>query len=274
MPSLEDNKARWGTTFDWKAQGDEWSHAWGGTDRLWHATIWPRIGAFLPAETILEIAPGHGRISGYLLGACRRLVLVDLVESCIEQCRTRFAASEHVEYHVNDGQSLDMLGDGEVDLCVSWDSLVHAERRVMASYLRALARVLRPGGVAFLHHSNLRALRHPITGRLTQTKTHWRAKSVSAEIVRKDAEIAGLHCLVQERVPWGGDAFIDCLSLLRRPEAGDAVPTPIVVDSRIYNVQVQRAREMAELYKTSPKAPPMAEQSDRGGVISGRWGDL
>ena len=131
MADTESNLEIWNESWDWSGRGDEWSDWWGGTPALWFGALLPRIHAFLPAETILEIGPGYGRWSQYLKGLCRRLVLVDLAERCIEHCRGRFADASNIEYHVNDGRSLAMVEDGSVDLAFSFDSLVHAEADVL-----------------------------------------------------------------------------------------------------------------------------------------------
>ena len=55
----------------------------------------------------------------------------------------------------------------------------------MSSYLRELARVLVPGGVAFLHHSNLGAFLDPKTGKPAVSAEHWRGRTVTAEGVRR-----------------------------------------------------------------------------------------
>lgn len=274
MPSIEDNRARWGGESQWREGGDQWSGAWGGSSRMWHATIWPRIGSFLPAGTILEIAPGHGRVSRYLIDECERLILVDLLDECIEACRSRFAGRDSVEYHVNDGQSLSMVADASVDLCVSWDSLVHVEQPQVASYLAELGRVLRPGGVAFLHHSNVAAHIDATTGDPTIRNSVWRATSVSAAGVRRDAALAGLHCLVQEKVCWAMRHFNDCFSLLRRPVDGEAPARPIIVDSRAFRVQVRHARELGGLYSLDPSPPSLKDVREEDGAMYGFWGRL
>jgi ubiquinone/menaquinone biosynthesis C-methylase UbiE len=144
-----------GQTWSWSQEGDEWSAPWGGTAALWWGSLFPRVRPFLPTETILEIAPGHGRITQFLKDYCHRLVLVDLAEGCIEACRRRFSACSHIEYHVNDGYSLDAVADRSVDFVFSFDSLVHAEADVIRAYVLELARKLKPDSVGFLHHSNL-----------------------------------------------------------------------------------------------------------------------
>ena len=85
MPTIEDNLQTWGHDFDWEGLEPYWSARWGGEAMQWHGTLLPRIHAFLPAGTILEIAPGYGRWSHYLKDYCGKLILVDLVEKCIEK---------------------------------------------------------------------------------------------------------------------------------------------------------------------------------------------
>lgn len=57
MPTVEQNKIQWGDSYDWNEGGEEWSTEWGTSHMQWYGTILPRIHAFLPADTILEIAP-------------------------------------------------------------------------------------------------------------------------------------------------------------------------------------------------------------------------
>ena len=65
MGTSDENRKSW-TKYDWQQQGDEWSEEWGGTEAMWGATILPRIRTFVPAASILEIAPGYGRCTQYL----------------------------------------------------------------------------------------------------------------------------------------------------------------------------------------------------------------
>jgi len=160
MPTVDENAALWDVRYDWSAHGEEWSEAWGGSEAQWNGTVLPRIGPFLPAETILEIAPGYGRWTRFLREHCQRLVIVDLSEQCIQACRERFAGDDGIAYHVNDGRSLSMLDDESIDFVFSFDSLVHVDVDVISDYLRELARTLRPSGTGFIHHSNAGAYGH------------------------------------------------------------------------------------------------------------------
>src|SRR4030088_2097980 len=111
MGDLVQNRAVWNETWDWSRRGEEWSDWWGGTEAEWFGALLPRIHAHVPPGTILEIAPGYGRWTQYLKDLCDRLIVVDLAERCILHCRERFADSPNIDYHVNDGRSLEMLAD-------------------------------------------------------------------------------------------------------------------------------------------------------------------
>jgi 2-polyprenyl-3-methyl-5-hydroxy-6-metoxy-1,4-benzoquinol methylase len=197
----------------------------------------PRVHTWLPTGTVLEIAPGFGRWSHFLKDMATRLILVDLTERCISECRSRFSAAEHITYHVNDGRSLSMIPDGTIDLAFSFDSLVHVEEDVIGAYLSELARTLSPDGVGFIHHSNLGAYAHRLrlarslerlgwpfggvssalarTG-LTALNPHWRAETVTAEVFRDLCHNVGLECRSQEIIPWGGWLLSDCISVFTR----------------------------------------------------------
>jgi SAM-dependent methyltransferase len=86
---------------------DEWSAVWGGGETHWFATVLPRIRKFLPAEVVVEIAPGYGRWTGYLLPLSSKYIGVDLAESCVAACKKRFAAAENASFFTNDGRSAD-----------------------------------------------------------------------------------------------------------------------------------------------------------------------
>lgn len=230
MAEVDQNLEVWNAGWDWSTAGDEWSAWWGGTPALWHGALLPRIHAFVPTGTILEIAPGYGRWTQYLKDICDDLVIVDLTEKCIDACRSRFAEASNIRYHVNDGRSLDMLEDGSVDFVFSFDSLVHAEADVLAAYLTQLGRKLKPDGVGFIHHSNIGeygaltqlARRAPKRGlsRLVRSGAlidiiAWRAESVTADKFAAVSEAAGLSCVAQEKINWEhGPFLIDTLSVI------------------------------------------------------------
>lgn len=224
MPSRDTNRDKW-TGYDWQGRGDEWSIGWGSSRVLWFGTILPRIHFLLPARSLLEIAPGHGRVTEHLLEHCERYVGVDITPRCVEACRERFAGRPSATFVVNDGKSLDAVADGSIDTAISWDSLVHADPEALEGYARALAQKLVPGGRAFLHHSNLGAHFDPATGRLKVENAHWRDERMSAELMRRFALAAGLAVDGQQLAQWGSPATTDCFTWLRRPLDGEPAAT-------------------------------------------------
>lgn len=227
MPSVDWNKATWDGSYDWGQHGDEWSADWGGVDAHWHWTLWPRLHPYLPAPTVLEIAPGYGRWTARLKGLCQTLILVELSEQCLQACRDRFRADTHLHYHKTDGKDLSMVPDGAVDFAFSFDSLVHVEIDVLESYIGQLRHKLGPHGVAFLHHSNLAeyGTYYGLVNRLPRGKSaltrwgliewnyHCRASSVSAAKVEALVRKAGMQCVGQELVNWGSKRLTDCITV-------------------------------------------------------------
>ncbi len=230
MGSIDENKQWWDKT-DWGKAGNVWSSPYGSPAMQWYASLLPRIHAYLPASTILEIAPGFGRWTQYLKNECSQLVLVDLTEKCIEGCKQRFQADKHIDYHVNDGKSLSMIPDNSVDFMFSFDSLVHVEKDVIQAYLEQLSTKLKPNGVGFIHHSNLGSFvkyfqtvdklprGRGLLSRLHMVEPgdHKRARSMTAEIFVSLATSAGVKVVSQELVNWGTHRPIDCISVFTRP---------------------------------------------------------
>lgn len=260
MPDIDQNRAVWTQTWNWFRQGDEWSDWWGGTEAMWYGALLPRLHALLPAGTILEIAPGYGRWTQFLKERCERLVVVDLSENCIEHCQRRFASSSHIEYHVNDGRSLDAIADGSVDLAFSFDSLVHVDSDVISGYLAQLERKLSPDGVGFVHHSNAghhrslsalarrapqRALRPLVNMGVLPDVYAWRDETMTAERFREACRDSGLTCCTQEQIAWQtGRYLIDVLSTFTRPGSRFARPLAVARNPAFG----REGRRMARLY--------------------------
>lgn len=184
-------------------------------DLQWHELILPflRLGeSGIDCAAVVELGAGRGRTAAKLLPLAGRLHLVDLHANNLEACRSRFGDDPRLLYHVTDGRSLP-LPNSSATFLFSFDSAVHFDSDVVRAYLREARRVLRPGGHAFLHHSN--TLAHP--GGDFRAQPHWR-NFMSKELLAHYALKEGLEVVRQEPVDWAGDgSFIDCFSLLRRP---------------------------------------------------------
>jgi len=266
MPTIDQNIKAWDQSYRWLEQGDEWSRAWGGPSAQWHGTILPRLKSFLPAHRVLEIAPGFGRWTQFLRSQCDEMILVDISAKCIEACQRRFAADPRLQYHVNDGSSLEMVGDDSIDLAFTFDSLVHVETDVLMAYLRQLARKLTDDGVAFVHHSNMGEYVEQATGQLPPgiKNPHWRALSVSGEGVLQACDSLGLACLSQETINWGGDELIDAITVVARPGSRWSGDTAVLRNPD-FNGEVRYVRRLAQLYDWGPLARGRARSESATG---------
>ena len=272
MPTIEENRSLWGATYDWSQAGEEWSGAWGSAHTQWNGSILPRISAFVPADTILEIAPGYGRWTAFLKDLCKRMIIVDLSERCIDRCRRRFEDSSHISYFVNDGKSLEMVVDGGVDFIFSFDSLVHAEDAVLKAYTAEFSKKLRANGAAFIHHSNLGEYitRIEVQSRLSKVPNllgflkrlnvcdnvtgQWRATSMTAAKMARFAEDHDLQCVSQELVTWESRfALVDCLSTIV-PRGSRWARENRVLRNTDFMTEAKRLSELSRLYKWLPAA--------------------
>ncbi len=262
MPTVEQNRQHWNQDYEWTKQGEEWSAVWGGSEAQWFGAILPRIHAFVPTGSILEIAPGFGRWTTYLKKYCEYLAVVDLAEECIKACQQRFASDSHISYYVNDGKSLAMIQDKSIDFVFSFDSLVHAEAEVIEAYLNQLAIKIQPNGIGFIHHSNLgkyqQALslidkipienRELIVNRIFLAPTHWRAASMTTELFAEYCDRAGLQCISQEPVNWGtDDLLIDCFSVFTPKNSIWARPNN-VIENRDFMKEAVLIKQLSLLY--------------------------
>ena len=225
MPTIAENRNLWNETYTWGDNGEDWSLPFGNSEAAWWFMLLPRIHRYLPAETILEIAPGGGRWTQFLKDHCRKLIGVDLAERCVARCRERFALEPHLSFYLNDGKSLPMIADQSIDLAFSFDSLVHVGEDAIEPYLHELARVLKADGVGVIHYSNFGAfarrmkivrlqnrLRGPLKKLFSAGKVEfllgvhlgWWDQRMTANRFLKICEEAGLCCLTQETINWVG----------------------------------------------------------------------
>jgi SAM-dependent methyltransferase len=154
--SVEWNRAHWDSA-QWERNGNCWTFhadACAQPYEQWKRSV---VTTFLDpylrgAPDVVEIAPGHGRWTEYMVGRAGSLALVDLSASCIEVCCERFGQYDEVRYFVNNGRSLPIVNES-ADLIWSFGSFVHIDARDTDAYLTEFARVLRPGGRFVVHHS-------------------------------------------------------------------------------------------------------------------------
>lgn len=241
---IRENKSLWDGEYHWNDQGDEWSLAWGGPGMQWYGVLLPRIFRFLPANRILELAPGFGRWTQYLKGMCEEIDIVDLSEECIESSKKRFSSDNNINYYVNDGISLEMIKSNSIDFLFSFDSLVHANPQTLENYIKQFDGILTDDGVAFIHHSNLKNHIEAIRGK---ERLHIRDPEVSAEVVAKLVSESGLQCITQELVNWGGKSTIDCITTITKQNSKWSRVNRVLENDR-FMTNAELLKEISWLY--------------------------
>ena len=241
MPDLTWNARQWGGDYEWPEAGEEWSEPWGGSEAQWFGSLYPRLHRFLPAQKILEIAPGHGRWTRFLIPASNEYLGVDLNQSCVDICKERFKSDPRASFVANNGVSLDAAEDGTYDVVFSFDSLVHAELEVFHGYVPEILRKLKPGGVAFIHHSNLAA------GSLRRGEHHHsRAESASAAAIADIVKQHGGEIIVQETITWIDAHLLDCLTLFGHQ--GQRAEPPTLIENPDFGEEARIIKQYQSAY--------------------------
>ncbi|MEM7504691.1 MAG: class I SAM-dependent methyltransferase [Pseudomonadota bacterium] len=223
MGTLAENRAYY-AEYDWRFGGAEWSAAWGTTEAMWNHTLRPRLARWLPAGTVVEIGAGCGRIAQFLLPeADYELHLFDIMPPMVERCAKAFRHEPKIRSELTDGMSLPGLADGSVDLVLSFYSLVHSDGPTIDAYLSEIARVLKPQGVAFMHHSNAGIYYDEAKAnvdRRMQLLEKYRDVTLSAARFRELAAGHELKCVEQECVNWDVEqSLTDCFSTVAKAES-------------------------------------------------------
>lgn len=216
---------------------------------MWVASLYPRISAYLPAEHILEIGCGRGRIAKLLTNHSTRMSLVDINESSVQHCIKLFSNYNDVSVATTDGVSLNTIGSNSVDFAFSFYSLVAADAFTICSYLSELQRVLKADGVAFLHHSNaaMYSTSDDLEDESIDLLSRYRDISVCASSVANTAEQFDLSCIRQECVNWDvAELLTDCFSTIVRNNSIRAQPQigkkPEIIKNYKFTQERERAR--------------------------------
>lgn len=147
----EVNRAMW-ESWNWSSGGNEWSNSEiaGWKDSIVEKLLVPFIERDL---AVLEIGPGAGRWTEHIVERVSKLTLVDVTPKCIEICRQRFGARDNIDYHVNDGNDLGFVDSSSIERIWSFDVFVHILAVDIERYVAEFSRILKPGGMALIHHA-------------------------------------------------------------------------------------------------------------------------
>jgi ubiquinone/menaquinone biosynthesis C-methylase UbiE len=165
----------------------------------WENMITPFINPEVPDMShVMELAVGHGRMTEILLGVSEKVTGVDVLQENIDFCANRFEGNSKLTLMRNDGVELGGLDDNSVSFVFCFDSMMHFDSDVVRSYLGEFYRIMQPGALAFLHHSNL--TRNP--GGDFQKAVHAR-NFMSVPMFSHYAQKEGLTVVKQKVLDWG-----------------------------------------------------------------------
>jgi len=191
-------------------------------------TMLNRLGARIePADEVLEIGCGVGRITRVLAARATRVRALDVSPKMLERAAELSPELGNVEWILGDGRTLDAVADASVDVAHSDVVFQHIpDPSITLGYVREIGRVLRPGGWAAIQVSTdpeVHRARPParvpaalwasLRGKRPRAQGHsaWLGSALKLNDLRATATEAGMET---ERVVGAGTQF--CHLLLRK----------------------------------------------------------
>jgi phospholipid N-methyltransferase len=105
-----------------------------------------------PLHTALEIGPGGGRWTRYLLGF-KQVYVVEYYPELLVELRKTYKQSK-ITAILNHGSDFPGVPDASIDFVFSFGTFVHLDLRLIESYLHNLGRILRPSANVVIQYSD------------------------------------------------------------------------------------------------------------------------
>lgn len=169
----------------------------------------------LNLENVIELACGRGRHVLNYREKAGTITLVDILEKNISFCERRFG-NENMQYYCNNGYNLEKLESEKYTALFCYDAMVHFEMMDIYEYLKDIHRVLVPGGMALIHHSN-----NTSDYKASFNNAPHGRSFLSKDIFAYLAYRTGFKVLQQKVIDWGVmgvDYYpeLDCISLIQK----------------------------------------------------------
>jgi len=174
------------------------------------AGLFGRLDGDPRGGTCVEVGCGPGRMTGALAERFDQVVAVDVSPAMLERAHAAVSAP-NVSFVAVSGERLDGVEDGSADTLVCYLVLQHLpDREVVEGYLREFARVLAPGGAAYVQVPVLgragrlwRGLRGPLIalGRRPETGAAFRGFRLTRRELDCGLAAAGLKVAAEDEGP-------------------------------------------------------------------------
>lgn len=115
-----------------------------------HVVAYERVLPAVAGMSVIDIGCGEGYGPGILAGKASRVLGVDIASEVVDHARSRYG-SDRVSFDVMDVNAL-AVEDDSFDVAVSFQVVEHLVD--VSGYFNEIARVLKPGGKAFLTTPN------------------------------------------------------------------------------------------------------------------------
>jgi SAM-dependent methyltransferase len=194
--------------------GQEWGAPAVAVDAILEEFVFPFVST---DSVIVEVGVGGGRIAARVAPRVSRFYGFDISPGMLAAARTALAQQANVELRRLERPALPAELEGAVDFAYAFATFLHLDLHMMWRYFREFARVLRPGGHAFVHTATLTT---PDGWALFASQERYSVEGfyfVSPEIVRTLASHAGLT-LVRESSADPDNAYLnrDHFALFRK----------------------------------------------------------
>ena len=106
-----------------------------------------------PAKTCVEIGPGGGRWTRYLLGF-KQIYAVDYFQELLDEFNKNFSTYSNITTVKNNGTDFPNIPDNSVDFLFSFGVFVHLDLEIIDSYLSNMRRLFHKDSLAFIQYSD------------------------------------------------------------------------------------------------------------------------
>ncbi len=147
--SIRQNVEFW-DNYNWKNSGEEWTQSKEWKEKFVKKIIDENIK---PNSMILEVGPGAGRWTQYLIDLSRKLILVDVSQKCLDVCRNKFNSVKYIEYKLLEEINIDFLENNSIDYIFSYGVFIHLDKRDITKYFSEFKKKLSRDGLIFFHYN-------------------------------------------------------------------------------------------------------------------------
>ena len=145
MPNIQWNKSYWNNDIQTFNEGESkkvfpnekyYGDRWGEVEKepIFKSIKEKFILPFVNNKSVLEIGPGGGRWTKYLLN-CESLYCVDLNPHSLEYVKNRFRSQTNITYILNKGNDFPNIPKKSIDFIFSYGTFVHFDIDVTVDYI-------------------------------------------------------------------------------------------------------------------------------------------